>query len=62
MFRITANYDDPFHPLRGDVVTVASVAETMAIVEDVECDLNELLPGDRCDAWGCGVEYIVERI
>ena len=62
MFRITANYDDPRHPLQGDVRTVASVAEAMAVVEDVECDLNELMPGDRCDAWGFGVEYIVERI
>ena len=62
MFRITAHYDDPWHPLQGDVRTVASVTEAMAIVEDVECDLGELMPGDRCDAWGFGVEYIVERI
>lgn len=62
MFRITANYDDPWHPLQGDVRTVASVAEAMAVVEEAECDLDTLLPGDRCEAWGFGVEYIVERI
>ena len=62
MFRITAKYDDPWHILQGDVRTVASVAEAMAIVEDVECDLEQLMPGDRCEAYGFGVEYIVERI
>ena len=62
MFRITANYDDRHHPLQGDVRTVASVAEAMAVVEEAECDLEHLMPGDRCDAWGFGVEYIVERI
>ena len=62
MFRITANYDDRHHPLQGDVRTVASVAETMAVVEDVECDLEQLMPGDRCEAYGFGVKYIVERI
>ena len=74
MFRITANCDDPWHPLllpavagasakqQGDVRTVASVAEAMAVVEDVECDLEQLMPGDRCEAYGFGVKYIVERI
>jgi hypothetical protein len=62
MFRITAHYDDRFHPLQGDVRTVASVAEAMAIVEDCECDLSDLLPGEWCGCCGFGVEYIVERI
>lgn len=62
MFRITAHYDDPQHPMQGDVVTVASVAEAMAIVEDVECNLDELMAGDRCEAYGYAVTYIVERI
>ena len=74
MYRISANYDDPWHPLllpavagasakqQGDVRTVASVAEAMAIVEEVECDLGELMPGERCEAYGFGAEYIVERI
>lgn len=62
MFRITANYDDRWRPLQGDVVTVASVAEAMGVVEDCECDLSGLTPGDRCLCYGYAVTYTVERI
>ena len=68
MFRITANYDDPRHPLQGDVRTVASVAEAMAVIAGCEDeDGGDIGPEDIEDCWryhayGDGVEYIVERI
>lgn len=67
MFRITANYDDRHHPLQGDVRTVASVMEALEAMPDAINAftlraLNELMPGERCEAYGFGVEYIVERI
>lgn len=63
MFRITANYDDPWHILQGDVRTVASVAEATAAMPDADCtEVDWLLTGERCECYGFGVEYTVERI
>lgn len=65
MFRITAKYDDPWHPMQGDVVTVASVAEAMAAMADeplADYCLGQLALGERCTCYGFGVEYTVERI
>ena len=62
MFRITAYHDDRSHPLHGDVVTVASVSEAMAIVEDTDDDLSAMLPGERTTGYSYACEYLIERI
>lgn len=73
MFRITAKYDDHRHPLNGDVVTVASVAEALAATPDASWDsgtgddepaesvLENLVYGSE-RFFGFQVEYTVERI
>ncbi len=71
MFRITSNFDDAFHPLQGDVRTVASVAEALAAMGGIfpDCDesaealLGELmLTGGAEYFYGAGVEFKVERV
>lgn len=69
MFRITAQYDDRHHPLNGDVITVASVAEALAVLADAEHeDGGDIGPEDLADiggrlhCYGFQVEYTVERI
>ena len=62
MFRITAYHDDLYNRLYGDVVTVASVSEAMAIIEDADDDLEAMLPGERTTGYSYACEYLIERI
>jgi hypothetical protein len=67
MYRITTHHDDRHHPLDGDIRTVGSLGTLLAIAlatfeDTMPAELADLLPGERCQAYGFGVDYTVERI